>query len=232
MAKARRAKAKQVKKVWVEVLAPAIFNRQKVGEIPVADPQTIMGRVIPVNLMSLTRDMRNQNITVKFKVTEVNGTKAATEFLSYRINPSSLKKMVRRRKSKINMSSVFKTADGKFIRIKSLIITRKDVNNSVLTAIRNYNNQVLANHIIKQKYEDLGQEVSFHKLQNVMKKTMDKIYPLKIYEFNSLAIEPEKRAKKVLIEPVPMKEKPKKEEAPVKKKTPKASEKKSQEAEA
>lgn len=195
MAKARKTKVKTIKKAWVQLIAPEIFNKQVIGETLLADSKTAEGKTVPCNLMNLTRDMRNQNYTVKFKVTQVNGQKAETDFIGYDMNSSSLKKMVRRKKSKIVQSSTFKTADDKLIRLKTIMITRNEVSNSVATALRKSNNDTLAREIGKITFDKLSGEVSFHKLQNMLKKSFEKIYPLRMYEVYSLGLEKKKKAK-------------------------------------
>lgn len=203
MAKARRATKKTVKKVWVQILAPPMFNKQVIGETLVAEPNLAMDKIVPANLMTLTRDMRNQNNTVKFKVNKVEGQKAFTEFIGYSMNLASLKKMVRRGKNKISQSLVFKTADDKIIRIKSIIITRNLVQNSVDSSLRKINKEILAREISKMKFDQLGQEVTSHKMQSMMKKALDKTYPLRMYEFNALKIDNSKTSLKQLISPTP-----------------------------
>jgi len=188
MAKAS-VKTKQVKKIWVPLIAPDMFNKQVLGETLVYEPNLVNGRVISVNLAVLTRDMRSQNITVKFKVKEVNGQKAFTDFIGYEMSQSSLRKMIRRKKSKIMQSSVFKTADNVVLRIKTIMISRGDANRSVLTRIRKINDYGLYQITGNMTFEQLSQDVIAHKIQSVVKKQLDKIYPLKIYEFYSIGLE-------------------------------------------
>ena len=62
------------------------------------------------------------------------------------------------------------------------------VQTSVESALRKENSEILARTIAKMKFSELGQDITAHKLQNIMKKSLDKIYPLKMYEFNALKL--------------------------------------------
>ena len=84
------------KKKWVEILAPKLFNNAVIGEVPVYETETVMGKKAKVNLMSLTRDMKKQNYNITFEVIEIVGEKAHTRVIGYNMLSSLLKRLARR----------------------------------------------------------------------------------------------------------------------------------------
>ena len=69
MAQEKASKATTIKKkIWVQLVAPQSFNSQLIGEIPTTETKKLIGRVVTVNLMSLTGDMKKQNTNIKFLI--------------------------------------------------------------------------------------------------------------------------------------------------------------------
>ena len=192
MALAKKTKGR-VKKRWFSIIAPRLFNNQVIGETFIVDPSVIVGRTVPVNLMNLTRNMKNQNINVKFEIKSITGEKALTEIVGYEMSPSSIKRMVRRGKDKLDQSFVVETAEGKKIRFKTLIIARGNTKQSVTSALVKNNEEILKRTAKKLNYENLVQELITHKLQSNIKRQLSKIYPLKTWEIRVMVIEKEKR---------------------------------------
>ena len=72
MAKAQKLEgAVKARKRWFDVLATKDFNETVIGETPALAPEQIVGRVISVNLMNITGNIKKQNINVKFKITGI-----------------------------------------------------------------------------------------------------------------------------------------------------------------
>ncbi len=177
------------RKRWYRVLAPKIFNEQVVGETPSLDPAIVAGRTISSNLMHLTRDMKKQNMNVVFEIDRVMGETAYTSVKSFEINPSSIKRFVRRGKERIDCSFICTTADSKKARIKPLLITSGHVKGSAATALRKKTMEFLKNRIKNTKRDILVQEVMHNRLQKSLKDALKKIYPIKICEIRILSFE-------------------------------------------
>ena len=115
---------KNKKKIWFEIIAPKTFKEVSLGNTLAYSLDEIKGRSIKVNLMKVTSNMKNQNVNVTFIINETRDNKGYTELVSYVFVPSSIKRLVRRGKSRVDDSFVCRTKDGKTIRVKSLMITR------------------------------------------------------------------------------------------------------------
>ncbi len=213
MAEEKATKATKIKKKrWVQILSPSLFRNELIGEIPVNDPKSVIGRAISINLMSLTRDIKNQNINIKFVINDLKGDKAITEFYGYCLNPSSIKRIVRRGKEKTELSITCKTSDNKKIRVKPLIVPYNKVKGSVAAAFRKNVTSYLTSYAVKTTFENIIRDLMANKIQKELKVSLKKIYPVRVLEISKLYIETEKKPveKKVKVE---VKEETAKEEA-------------------
>ncbi len=123
MAEEKAKKESRVKKKkWIQVLAPKSFRNEVIGEVYAFEAQSLIGRVVTVNLMSLTGDMKKQNTNLKFVINAVEGGKAITELDGYHLIPASIRRLVRRGKKRIDISFTCLTSDKKKVRMKSLFI--------------------------------------------------------------------------------------------------------------
>ena len=181
-------KAKVLKKEWYPILAPKIFENTVLGETHVYDPEQMIGKGITQNLMSLTNDVKRQNININFKVFDVQNGKAFTNVIGYHMVQSSIKRLVRRNIEKIDMSFSCKTSDNKTSQIKPLLITRSDTTGSVAAKMRRTAKDFLVKYISLISYDNLISDLVTHKMQNELRKELNKIYPLRVCEIRSMEI--------------------------------------------
>ena len=214
--KARATRVKAKKKNWIKIYSGKPFNEQLIGETFIADSNLAIGKPIIVNLMSLTGDIKKQNTKIKFQVDSVSEGKAHTKVIGYEMVSAALKRLVRRRSSKVDMSFDAVTADGVKIRIKPFILTRGRVNKSVLTAIRKHVQKNLSETISSTGYQNLVQDIVNHKVQVILKKQLAKIHPIKISEIKFMKIKKPEEAPREVKKAVkePPKEEKKAEEKP------------------
>ncbi len=206
MAKERSAsKVSKIKKKWYQILAPKEFNETLIGETPSLDPRLLIGKIIRVNLMGITRDMKKQNINMTFRVNGLKENKAETEVTGYKIMPAFIKRIIRRDRNNLHDSFVCKTSDEKNVRLKPLIITVNKTKGAVINSLMNALRTNLREYVRKITYKELVNELVSHKLQSNLKIPLRKIYPLRSFEIKEMILETEKKA-------VGKKEKPKLEE--------------------
>jgi len=133
---ASRSKDKWKSKVWYDVMAPDMFNRQKVAETLADEPEKLIGRVAKVTVQDITGDFSKMHIKMSFKVNDVRGTEAHTYFIGHDMTSDYVRRMTRRRKSKIDTIVDAKTRDDFIIRLKPLAISNRRVRSSQQSAIR------------------------------------------------------------------------------------------------
>ena len=193
MADEKSSKGTKIKKMkWVQVLSSVLFGKESIGEIPVHEPKSLVGRSVTVNLMTLTRDMKKQNTRIRFVITHIKGDQANTELYGYYLNSASIKRLVRRGKDKVAILTICKTSDNKKIRILTMIIPHSKVKGSIATNFRNSASRYIAAYAAKTTFETMIKELITNKLQREIKSALKKIYPARIVEVAKLHIEKEK----------------------------------------
>ena len=181
--------AKLKKKQWYPIIAPKQFDNVVLGETLAYEPQQMLGKTLSHSLMNLINDTKRQNISIHFKIVEVEGNNAKTSIVGYEIAHSSVKRFVRRASEKMDMSFNCETADNVFLRVKPLVITRSDVKGSIAAKMRNSIIAYLVRTIKKMTYEVFLGELISHKLQSEMRGFLSKIYPVKVCEIRYAGIE-------------------------------------------
>lgn len=185
------------KKNWYKVLAPSQFKSQVLQEIPVQDIKTVVGRKITMNMMNLTGDMRKKNTEVVFKITDVKEGQAHTEIESYKILPTSIKRMVRRGKDRLDESFILTTKDGKTARIKVMLLTVSNTSRSAHTAIKHILSNFLINKAKESAFLDFFSDVSMGKIQQELKRVVSKVYPVRMVDILAFKVEKLRRQAKV-----------------------------------
>ncbi len=183
------------KKSWYKIVAPKVFNDAEVGETQAASPDDMIGRTISTSLMSLNRSIKKQNVTVKLKVREVKDNTGITDVHSYAMNPSGVKRLVKRRRDKIDDSFVCKTKDGKLVRVKPMILTRSNASNPTLTAMRHVARYAFASRIMKVTYGQFIDEVLNDKIVKDVKRVVGYIYPVRMISIRSFKLEENPKTK-------------------------------------
>jgi len=185
--------AKVKKQKWVQILAPKSFNNEIIGEIYTSEIKSLIGRVVTVNLMTLSKDIKNQNANLRFVITHAEGGKGITELDGYYLIPASVRRLVRRGKKRIDLSFTCKTSDNKNVRIKPLIIPRTKVKSSVSAELRRAIISYCLEQLSKMTFENVIRELINSRLQKALKDSLKKIYPVRILEVSAFYIEKEKK---------------------------------------
>jgi len=181
-------KVKQLKKLWYPIIAPKVFGSGVLGETTVYDPQAAVGKVVMVNLMAITGNPKQQNTKLKFKIAKMVDNKAMADLIGYELVSSSTKRLVRRNVEKIDMSFTCMTQDKVAIRIKPMLIARLATVGSVAASLRKLTVDFITKYTNETKFETLILDLTNRKMQDLLKRTLAKVYPLKACEIRSLGI--------------------------------------------
>jgi ribosomal protein S3AE len=186
--KSKSSEMKVRKKKWVEIISPE-FNNQKIGETHVFEIEEAVGKPICINLMNLVGDPRKQNVDIQFKTTEQIGeTSVKSEIQALVVQQPSLRKMVRRGKTKVQDSFKCYTVDNKPVVIKAFILTRKLVENSIATSLRDKIKRWAVNRMSKMTFADFVRSAIEGKFRKEIISDLNKIYPVKFVEFNTIKL--------------------------------------------
>jgi len=179
------------KKVWVDIYAPVeIFNENKIGETPVNKDniENVLERSIDINLAFILNNFKYQNYKVIFQINEISGLKAHTKVTDVMLYQSYTRRITKKGTSKIEDSFIVKTSDGHMVRIKPLVITRFKAHRSQRAEIRKTYRKYLEEKVSSLKYYELIEKVINYDLQNEIKPTLNKIFPVSNVEIKRITI--------------------------------------------
>ena len=185
------------KKRWVPIYTPKLFNEQQIGESFVEESANLVGRVASVSLMILTNDPQKQAVTVSFKITATHKDGVTSELVGYKLLPAAAKKLMRRRRNKIEDSFIVETADKKILRIKPLIVTRGHTTGSVLATLQKLERAYVAKMISKSDLDSLVRDVVQKKLQSGLSQVLRRVYPVGACEIRQFEIIPVEKVKEL-----------------------------------
>ncbi len=227
MAKARsRVAARKIKdrwraKNWYNIVAPPSFDNITIADTLADSPDFLIDRVTEVSLQDLTNDFRKSHITIHFKINKVNESNAYTQFVGHSLTSDYLRRMIRRRRSKIEGVYDVSTKDGAVIRIKPFATTERRIQNSQRKIVREAMKKTIFDQAKTATLSEFVKNILDGKIGSDIYKNCRKLYPVKRIEIfktevisqPSILIE-EKKTKKEEEEPI---EPEKKEEKPKKK---------------
>jgi len=133
---ARKVKDKWKAKGWYNLLAPEMFNRQVIGETPAEEPSKVMGRITEVTVQDLTGDFSKMHIKLLFKVNDLRGNDALTQFVGHDMTSDYIRRLTRRKRTRTDTVVNATTKDAWTIRVKPMAITDRRIQGSKQRAIR------------------------------------------------------------------------------------------------
>ena len=179
-----------LKKHWVPVVAPALFKHEHLGDSFVLETETLAGRGISVNLMNLTGDMKKQNLSISFRITNVKEGKAHTRTTAIHMQPGSLKRLVRRGRTKIDDSFAITLKHGHVARIKPVVITKNVATNASATALRKRLREVLSGLSGDVSFETMVHDIVNFRLQRHLRDQLDSVLPVRSVDIRALELLP------------------------------------------
>src|SRR5207247_2622680 len=96
---ARKIKDRWKAKGWYNLLAPEMFNRQVLGETVADESGKVMGRIAEVTVQDLTGDFSKMHIKLHFKVHQIQGQDALTQFVGHAMTSDYVRRLTRRARS-------------------------------------------------------------------------------------------------------------------------------------
>lgn len=170
------------RKKWFPVKCTEVFGEQIIGEVLGEEVQNTIGKVIDLNLMSLTNDPKKQIYNIMFKIVKNEGSTAIAQVVGIRMLSAMVKKLVRKRKSKIDDSFILKTSDGKYLVFKTLVITQNLVSNAVATKIRKQTRYLMTKYAETHTYVELVNDILSEKIANDLKQKANKLTSINTYK--------------------------------------------------
>lgn len=184
---AERAAAKKIKdkwkaKSWYRIFTPESLGMKEIAETPAETPEQVMGRVAETTLYHINGDVKKEYVKLYFKVNKIDGNQAFTQFIGHDVTQDYIRRLVRRRRSRIDAIFPLTTADGYTIRVKITAIADKRINSSLKSAIRKRIVEAVINSGTKQNFYEFVNYMLSDKIVQDIEKNVKPVYNIKKIE--------------------------------------------------
>ena len=176
---ARKVKDKWKAKIWYNILAPPSFDNVTIADTLADKPANLINRVTEVSLQDLTNDFRKSHIKLFFKIVEIEETNAHTQFIGHTLTSDYLRRMIRRKRSKIDGVYDVTTRDGAIVRVKPFATTDKRIQNSQRRIVRETMKETIYNLAKTSTLSEFIKSVIDGKVGSDIYKNCKKLYPVK-----------------------------------------------------
>src|SRR3989344_6055762 len=173
------SRIKTKKKAWYPIISSKIFAQREIGESYLEAPEKAIGRIVHSNLKDLTGNIKEQNVYVKFRITNVERNVLHATALGYELTVSSVKRMVRKNADRLDIYCRFSTKDNHDVVLKGLILTKNKTYRSVRAMLRRDFSSFMKKEAAVSTFDVFLSNIASNRLQTTIKKMLTKIVPLK-----------------------------------------------------
>jgi len=170
------------KKKSFQLIAPKAFDELSLGTTVAEKPDSLIGRTVFASLGNLTREIKKSHIMLVFGISRVEGLNAFTDLKGFEVGPGYLRRLVRRRISKIETNQAIQLKDGVKARIKVIAVTIKKAHKGQETAIRKLIEEEITLAAKQKTFNELINEALSGNLPMKIFSKAKKIMPLKRLE--------------------------------------------------
>ena len=136
-AAARKQRDKWKSKRWFTIRAPRNpWSFRIIGETIAEESEQLVGRTFDIMQNELDGDFSKMHVQVVFRITDVVGGDALTEFTGHNVQKDHIRRQIRRDRGKVDDTVDVVTEDGYYVRFKPLLISRSRVKSSQKSAMR------------------------------------------------------------------------------------------------
>ena len=178
----KKGKDKWKEKTWYTLVAPNYLGGREIGMSIGNGEMSMVGRKIEIPVSDFTGNFRRANAKMSFRILSCQGTKCSTEFIGHSLNDDYIRRMVRRRKERIDIIKQVSTADHANMVLKVVIVTDGKLNTSKRTEIRKTVENFLVEKADTMSYGDLAKYVIGEDVYGDIVNATKDIYPIKKIE--------------------------------------------------
>ena len=179
-AAARKQKDKWKAKRWYTIRAPRQpWHFKVIGETLGEEDELLIGRMYEITQQEVDGDFSKMHVKLKFRVTEIVGQDAITEFAGHEVLKDHVRRQVRRYRGKVDDVVDAITDDGYYVRIKPFMITQGRVKTSQKKAIRDACRDVILQSAARNTWVDLQKQILSGDLEQAVEKAARTIVSVK-----------------------------------------------------
>ena len=179
-AAARKQKDKWKAKRWYTIRAPRQpWHFKVIGETLGEEDELLIGRMYEITQQEVDGDFSKMHVKLKFRVAEIVGQDAITEFAGHEVLKDHVRRQVRRYRGKIDDVVDAITDDGYYVRIKPFMITQGRVKTSQKKAIRDACRDLILQTAARNTWVDLQKLILSGELEQAVEKAARTIVSVK-----------------------------------------------------
>ncbi|MEM2957956.1 MAG: 30S ribosomal protein S3ae [Candidatus Jordarchaeaceae archaeon] len=166
-------------KQWYSIIAPPYFGNIEAGETISDDPEKLIGRVVETTLYDVTGDFSLIHVKLFFKIIDVKGNNAYTEFKGHDLTRDYLRSLVRRGSSRIDGIFDVQTKDGRILRVSAVAFTLNRAKTSQERLVRKIMRDVISSKASQLAFGEFVQEAVLGKIASEIYNQAKKVVPLR-----------------------------------------------------
>ena len=183
-AAARRQKDKWKAKRWYSIRAPRNpWSFKVIGETLAEEESLLKGRPYEIMQNELDGDFTKMHVKLKFRISDVVGNDAITEFIGHDVMKVFVRRQIRRDRGKIDDTIDVVTDDGFFVRIKPFIVTRSSVKASQKSETRSVARDVIMKFCGQSTWINVQKALMDGSLEESVSTAISKIQPVRAVFF-------------------------------------------------
>ena len=182
---ARTVKDKWRSKHWFKIRAPGLFQHVDLGETAATEPEQIVGRTLEATLPELAGggDSGKAHVKLRFRLERLTGDGyAEARFVGHDLTSDYVRRLARRKRSKIDLSLEVTTKDGVAIVLKPVAVGEQRLQTRLRAELRHRIVKVLTDEAQLRTSAEFVQEMIQGELSKLLAHGVKSLYPLKKIE--------------------------------------------------
>ncbi len=182
---ARGVKDKWRSKHWIKVKAPGLFQHVELGETPASEPEQVVGRTVEATLpeMSGTQDAGKAHVKLRFQIERLSGDGTAeARFVGHDLTSDYVRRLARRKRSKIDSAVTVTTKDGVQIVLKPVAVGEQRLQTRLRAELRHRIVEILTTEASQRSAPQFVAEMLQGELAKALSHGVKSLYPLKKIE--------------------------------------------------
>jgi len=181
----RAVKDKWRSKHWMKVRAPGLFQHVEIGETMATEPEQVIGRTLETTLQELSggADVGKAHIKLRFQIERIGGDQVAeSRFIGHELTSDYVRRLARRKRSKIDTSIVVTTKDGVDLVLKPVAVGEQRLQTRLRAELRHKLRSLLTEQAAAKTAPEFIREMLQGELGKVLAHGLKTLYPLKKIE--------------------------------------------------
>lgn len=178
----RRVKDKWREKKWYSIMAPNQLGGKEIALSPAVNENELIGRKVEIPVSDFTGNFKKSNSKLIFQVTSCAGLKCSSSFAGHTVSDDYIRRMVRRRKERLDVITEIKTTDGFTMALKAVAVTDSKLTATKRAELREAMLSFINEKTSTMSFYEFARYVIGEEIYSDIVNAVKDIYPLKKIE--------------------------------------------------